>query len=241
MRLCCQSTQWRRGGVLPPGGQTALQQHPKRLTDPLFLLSQFTTQKGEHLGYAHYCITHLKFIIYLVRQSRDPHALTRNGVRHHRGRGVTHRDPWQRLRHRDGHRRNRDRYRCHRNRWRHPLCDSLCQCSRQGRDLGVEVGRRCRRRGSIGRRSRGGSRGSYQILLCHRPRLQPSAAQGGVSLCYAVVVGADSTHRGRQALLGGRRGGGERHDFGLASELGVLLQENLVCGNEVGNLRNNSR
>lgn len=61
-------------------------------------------------------------------------------------------------------------------------------------------------------------------MLCHGPRLQSSAAQGCVSLCYAVVVGAYGTYRGRQALLSGCRGGGERHDFGLTSELGVLLQ-----------------
>lgn len=60
-----------------------------------------------------------------------------------------------------------------------------------------------------------------------------------MSLCYAVVVGAYGTYRGCQALLSGRRGGGERHDFGLTSELGVLLQQNLICGNEVGNLINN--
>lgn len=60
-----------------------------------------------------------------------------------------------------------------------------------------------------------------------------------MSLRYAVVVGAHGAYRGRQALLSGCRGGGERHDFGLTSELGVLLQENLICGNEVGNLVNN--
>lgn len=54
-----------------------------------------------------------------------------------------------------------------------------------------------------------------------------------MSLRYAVVVGAHGPHGGRQALLSGRRGGGERHDFGLASELGVLLQENLICGDEI--------
>lgn len=61
-------------------------------------------------------------------------------------------------------------------------------------------------------------------MLCHGPRLQSSAAQGCVSLCYAVIVGAYSTHGGRQALLSGCRSGGERHYFGLAPELGVLLQ-----------------
>lgn len=169
----------------------------------------------------HFCSL---LIIHLVRQSGDPHALTGNGVWHHGGRGMTHRDAWQRLRHWNSHWRNRNSYRCHRNRWRHPLCNSLCECSWQGRDLRVEVGWRCSWWGSISWWSCGGSGGSYEILLCHRPRLQSCAAQGCVSLCYAMIVGAYSTHRGRQALLGGRRSGGERHYFGLAPELGVLLQ-----------------
>lgn len=207
-----------------PGGQAALQQHFRRLTvtDALFIVSKSTTQKGEHLGY--YNTTLLQFIFYLVRQSGDPHALTRNGVRHHWGCGVTHRDAWQGLRNRHSHWCDRNCYWCHGNRWCHPLCDRLRESSRQGRDLRVEVGWRCGRWGSISWWSRGGSCRSHKILLCHGPRLQSSAAQGGVSLCYAMIVGAYGTHRGSQALLSGRRSGGERHDLGLASELGILLQ-----------------
>lgn len=70
-------------------------------------------------------------------------------------------------------------------------------------------------------------------MLCDRPRLKSGAAQGGVSLGDAVVVGTYCTHRGCQALLSRCRGGGERHDFSLAAELGVLLQKNLICGNEI--------
>lgn len=70
-------------------------------------------------------------------------------------------------------------------------------------------------------------------MLGDRPRLQSGTAESGVSLGDAVVVGTDCTHRGRQALLSGRRSGGQRHHLGLASKLGVLLQKNLICGNEI--------
>ncbi len=91
--------------------------------------------------------------------------------------------------------------------------------------------RRGCRRGSISRgRCRGAGR-SYQVLLGDRPRLQSSAAQGGVSLGDAVIVGTHCAHRRSQTLLSGCRSGGQRHHLGLASELGVLLQKNLICGN----------
>lgn len=54
-----------------------------------------------------------------------------------------------------------------------------------------------------------------------------------MSLGNAMIVGAYSTHRGSQALLSGCRSGGQRHHLGLASELGVLLQKDLVCGDEI--------
>lgn len=87
--------------------------------------------------------------------------------------------------------------------------------------------------GSITRGCCRGTSGSYQVLLGDRPRLQSSAAQGGVSLGDAVIVGTDCAHGGRQSLLRGGRSGGQRHHLGLASELGVLFQENLICGNEI--------
>lgn len=74
-------------------------------------------------------------------------------------------------------------------------------------------------------------------MLGDGSRLQSCTAQSGVGLSNAVVVGADSTNRGRQILLSGCRRGGQGHHFGLASELGVLLEENLICGYEIGNLK----
>lgn len=70
-------------------------------------------------------------------------------------------------------------------------------------------------------------------MLGDGTRLQSGAAEGGVSLGDAVIVGTYCTHRGRQTLLSGCRGGRQRHHLGLASELGVLLQENLIGGNEI--------
>lgn len=167
----------------------------------------------------------------LVRQGGDPHALTGDGVGHHRGGGVTHGDARQRLRHGDCYRCHRHSHWCHGNRRGHT--DGLREGGRERRDLWVEVRRRSGGRGGVGRGRRRGTGGGDQVLLRDGPRLQPGAAQGGVGLSDAVVVGAHCSHRRRQALLGGRRGGGERHHLGLAAELGVLLQENFVCGDEI--------
>lgn len=84
---------------------------------------------------------------------------------------------------------------------------------------------------------RGGTGGSDQVLLGDGSRLQSGTAQRSVGLGNAVVVGADSTNRGRQILLSGGRCGGQGHHLGLASELGVLLEKNLICGEEISNLQ----
>lgn len=169
----------------------------------------------------------------LMGQSGDSHALTRNRVRHHRGGGVTHGDAGHGLRHRHGHRGHGHGHWCHRNRWRHPLGDGLCESGGQGGDLRVEVRRRGGSLGGITLGRRRGAARRDQLLLDDGPRLQSSAAQGGVSLSDAVVVGTYGTHGGHQALLSGCGRGGQRHHLGLASELGVLLQKNLICGNEI--------
>lgn len=175
---------------------------------------------------------------HLVRQSGDPHALTRYGVWHHGGGGVTHGDARQRLRHRHRHWGHRNCHRCHRNRWCHPLGNGLCKGSWEGGYLRVEVGWWGCRWGSISWGRRRGAGRSYKVLLGDRPRLQSSAAQSGVSLGDAMIVGTYCTHRGRQTLLRRCRSGGQRHHLGLASKLGVLLQKNLICGDEIWNLRN---
>lgn len=58
-----------------------------------------------------------------------------------------------------------------------------------------------------------------------------------MSLGDAVVVGAHCSDGGRQTLLSGRRRGRHGHHLGLTAELGVLLQEDFVCRDEIGNLR----
>lgn len=166
-----------------------------------------------------------------MRQSGDPHALTRNGVRHHRGGCMAHGDARQRLRHGNCHWCHRYSHRCHRNRWCHPLGNGLRKGGWEGGDLRVEVGWRGWRWGSISWGCRRGPGGSYQVLLGDRPRLKSSTAEGGVSLGNAVIVGTYCTHRGCQTLLSGCRSGGQRHYLGLASKLGVLLQKNFICGN----------
>lgn len=160
----------------------------------------------------------------LVRHSGDPHALTSNGVRHHWSGGVAHGDDRQRLGHGHCHWCHRYSHWCHRDRGRHPLCNGLCEGSWQGGDLRIQMGRRGGRWGSISWGGWRGTSGSYQVLLSDRSRLQSSAAQGGVSLGNAVVVGTYCTNRGRQTLLTGGRSGRQRHHLGLASELCVLFQ-----------------
>lgn len=151
---------------------------------------------------------------------------------------MAHSDARYRLGHGHGHRCHRYRHLGHGNGWRHSLSDGLCEGSRERRDLRVEVRRRSSGWGRISGRSSRGPGGSHQVLLGDGPRLQPGTAESGVGLSDAVVVGAHCTHRGRQILLRGSRCGGQSHHFGLAPKLGVLLQEDLIGGNEIGNLRN---
>lgn len=140
-----------------------------------------------------------------MRQIGDPHALTHDWVRHHRGGGMTHGYARQRLRHAHCHWCHRHSHGRHRNRRCHPLCNGLRKSSREGSDLGVEVRwRRCRR-SCIRRRRCRSTGGSYEVLLSDGPRLQPCTAEGGVSLGNAVIVGTHGTHRGGQTLLSGCR------------------------------------
>lgn len=166
--------------------------------------------------------------ILLMRHCCDPHTLTGDGVRHHRCGRVAHRDARQRLCHGHGHRRHRNGNRGHGNRRGHSLGDSLSEGGRDG--VGVQMWRGCGRGRGI--RRRGGRRTGrgHQILLSDRTGLQTSAAQCGVCLGNAMVVGAHRTNRGCQTLLRRSRGGGQRHHFSLAPKLSVLLQKHLVGG-----------
>ncbi len=172
-----------------------------------------------------------------MRQGCDHHTLTGDGIRHHRCGRMAHRDARQRLCHWHSDRCYRDCNRGHGNRWSHTLDDSL---SEGGRD-GVGVQMRCSRVRRIGWRGGRGTGRGHQILLRDGTGLQTSAAQSGVRLGDAMVVGADRTNRGHQTLLRRSRGGGQRHHFSLASELSVLLQEHLVGGYEIGHLEKNRR
>lgn len=169
-----------------------------------------------------------------MRQCCDPHTLTGDGIRHHRCGRMAHRDACQRLCHRHSDRCYRNCNRGHGNRWSHSLGDSLSEGGRDG--VRVQMRRGCSRGRRIGwRGSRRSSRG-HQILLRDGTGLQTSAAQSGVCLGDAMVVGADRTNRGHHTLLRLSGGGGQRHHFSLASELSVLLQEHLVGGYEIGHL-----
>lgn len=93
-------------------------------------------------------------------------------------------------------------------------CRGRCVCRRGGRHTGW----------------------GHQVLLGHGAWLKTSAAESGVSLGDAMVVGTDRTNRGSQTLFGWSRRRGESHHFTLASELSVLLQEHLIGGYEIGHL-----
>lgn len=146
---------------------------------------------------------------------------------------MTHGDAGHGLRHGHCHRGHRYSHCGHRNRWHHPLGNGLCKSGGERGDLRVEVRQRGWKRGSVTLGSRRGAGRCYQVVLDERPRLQSGAAQGGVGLSNAMIVGTYRTQGGHQKLLSGCRGGRHRHHLGLASELGVVLQKNLICGNEI--------